>query len=90
MIFMSFLLRNEYRPQESGVDMLIIYLTELLIHFFLLQLVNDLINILNPSKSGPNSIPIKLLKILGSSIAPLLAVLVNQSFQSGIFQTNLR
>ena len=28
--------------------------------------VNDLINILNPSKSvGPNSIPIKLLKIIG-------------------------
>ena len=53
--------------------------------------VKDLINILNPSKSvGPNSIPIKLLKILGSSIAPLLAVLVNQSFQSGIFPDKLK
>ena len=53
--------------------------------------VNDLINILNPSKSvGPNSIPIKLLKILGSSIAPLLAVLVNQSFLSGIFPDKLK
>ena len=53
--------------------------------------VNDLINILNPSKYvGPNSIPIKLLKILGSSIAPLLAVLVNQSFQSGIFPDKLK
>ena len=31
--------------------------------------VNDLINILNPSKSvGPNSIPIKLLRIIGRSI----------------------
>ena len=35
--------------------------------------VNDLINTLNPSKSvGPNSIPIKLLNILGSSVSPLL------------------
>ena len=43
--------------------------------------VNDLINTLNPSKSvGPNSIPIKLLKILGSSVSPLVALLVNQSF----------
>ena len=35
--------------------------------------VNDLINVLNPSKSvGPNSIPIKLLKIIGSSVSPHL------------------
>ena len=48
--------------------------------------VNDLINILNPSKSvGPNSIPIKLLKIIGQSLSPLLALIVNQSSQSGIF-----
>ena len=48
--------------------------------------VNDLISILNPSKSvGPNSIPIKLLKIIGSSVSQFLALLVNQSFQSGIF-----
>ena len=53
--------------------------------------VNDLINILNPSKSvGPNSIPIKLLKIIGSSASPLLALLVNQSFQSGIFPEKLK
>ena len=52
--------------------------------------VNDLINILNPSKSvGPNSIPIKLLKIIGSSVSPLLALLVNKSFQSGIFPDKL-
>ena len=53
--------------------------------------VNDLINILNPSKSaGPNSIPIKLLRIIGHSISPLLALLVNQSFQSGIFPDKLK
>ena len=53
--------------------------------------VHDLINILNPSKSvGPNSIPIKLLKIIGCSVSPLLALLVNQSFQSGIFPDKLK
>ena len=53
--------------------------------------VFDLINILNPSKSvGPNSIPIKLLKIIGFSVSPLLALLVNQSFQSGIFPDKLK
>ena len=53
--------------------------------------VNDLINILNPSKSvGSNSIPIKLLKIFGHSVSPLLALLVNQSFQSGIFPDKLK
>ena len=53
--------------------------------------VNGIINILNPSKSvGPNSIPIKLLKIIGSSVSLLLALLVNQSFQSGIFPDKLK
>ena len=53
--------------------------------------VNDLINILNPSKSvGPNSIPIKLLRIIGHSVSPLLALLVNQSFQSGIYPDKLK
>ena len=53
--------------------------------------VNDLISILNPSKSvGPNSIPIKLLRIIGLSISPLLVLLVNQSFQSGIFPDKLK
>ena len=48
--------------------------------------VKDIIDTLNPSKSvGPNSLPIKLLKIVGCSISPLLALLINQSFQSGIY-----
>ena len=53
--------------------------------------VDDLISILNPSKSvGPNSIPIKLLKIIGSSVSQFLALLVNQSFQSGFFPDKLK
>ena len=48
--------------------------------------VKDIIDALNPSKSvGPNSIPIKLLKIVGCSISPLLALLINHSFQSSIY-----
>ena len=53
--------------------------------------VNDLINISNSSKSvGPNKIPMKLLKIIGCAVSPLLALLVNQSFQSGIFPDKLK
>ena len=53
--------------------------------------VYDLIKVLNPSKSvGPNSIPIKLLKIIGPSVSPILALLVNQSFQTGIFPDKLK
>ena len=53
--------------------------------------VNDLINILNPSKSvSPNSMPIKLLKIIGYSVSPFLVLLVNQSFQSGVFPDKLK
>ncbi len=51
----------------------------------------DLINLLDSSKSvGPNSIPIKMLKIIGSSISPCLASLVNKSFQVGIFPNKLK
>ncbi len=51
----------------------------------------DFINLLDSSKSvGPNSIPIKLLKIIGSSISPYLASLVNESFQVGIFPSKLK
>ena len=35
-------------------------------------------------------IPIKLLKIIGSSVSQFLALLVNQSFQSGIFPDKLK
>ena len=53
--------------------------------------VYDIINVLNPSKSvGPYSIPVKLLKILSSSVSPLLASLANHSFQTGIFPEKLK
>ena len=53
--------------------------------------VKDLIAALNPVKSiGPNNIPIKLLKILGPSLSPFLADIVNQSFQSGVFPDKLK
>ena len=46
---------------------------------------------MNPSKSvGPNGIPIKLLKIIGYSVSPLLAFLVNQYFQTGVFPDKLK
>ena len=53
--------------------------------------VNDLINSLNPSTSvGPSSIPIKVLKSIGPSVSPFLALIVNQSFQSGILPDKLK
>ena len=48
----------------------------------------DLINTLNLSKCvGPNSIPINVLKILGSCVSPHLPLLANNSFQTVIFLT---
>ncbi len=53
--------------------------------------VLDLINLLNSAKSvGPNSIPTKLLKVIGPFISPCLASLVNESFQVGIFPSKLK
>ena len=40
--------------------------------------------------SGPNSIPIKLLKTLNSHISVSLSILINQSFESGIFPDKLK
>ena len=46
----------------------------------------DLINTLDPSESvGPNSIPIKLLEILGSCVSPHLASLAHDSFNLVLF-----
>ena len=48
--------------------------------------VSTFIFSLNQSKSdGPNSIPIKILKLLNKDISDQLATLFNQSFSSGIF-----
>ena len=46
---------------------------------------------LDSSKSiGTNSIPVKLLKILGLKIFHSLATMINQSFSNGIFPSKLK
>ena len=53
--------------------------------------VNEIILNLDSSKSiGPNSIPVKLLKILGPKISHPLATMINQSFSNGIFPSKLK
>ena len=54
--------------------------------------VNEIILNLDSSKSvGPNSIPLKLLKILGPKFSqPLAATMINQSFSNGIFPSKLK
>ena len=43
----------------------------------------------NGKSSGPNSIPIKLLKILEPHISVDVAILINESFETGIFPDKL-
>ena len=43
----------------------------------------------NGEASGPNSIPIKLLKILDHNVSAHLSILINESFESGIFPNKL-
>ena len=53
--------------------------------------MSSLIKSLKSSKSsGPNSIPVKLIKILDPSICTDLAALVNESFMTGIFPDKLK
>ena len=53
--------------------------------------VSNIISSLNQNKSdGPNSIPIKILKLLNKDISDQLAILFNQSFSSGIFPSILK
>ena len=44
----------------------------------------------NGKSSGPNSIPIKLLKILDPHISADLSILINESFETGIFPDKLK
>ena len=44
----------------------------------------------NGKSSGPNSIPIKLLKILEPHISVDVAILINESFETGIFPDKLK
>ena len=53
--------------------------------------VSNIISPLNQNKSDvPNSIPIKILKLLNKDISDQLAILFNQSFSSGIFPSILK
>ena len=53
--------------------------------------VSNIIFSLNQNKSdGPNSIPIKILKLLNKDISDQLAILFDQSFSSGIFPSIMK
>ena len=53
--------------------------------------VSNVIQSLKKGKSsGPNSIPVKLLKVLNYSISSDLSALINESFTTGIFPENLK
>ena len=53
--------------------------------------VSNIIFSLKQNKSdGPNSIPIKIMKLLNKDISDQLAILFNQSFPSGIFPSILK
>ena len=53
--------------------------------------VSNIVFTLNQNKSdGPNSSPIKILKLLKKDISDQLAILFNQSFSSGIFPSILK
>ena len=55
------------------------------------QEIEIIIRSLNPRKAiGPYSIPVFLLKILSRHIAKPLSIIVNKSFQTGIFPDALK
>ena len=51
--------------------------------------VSNIISSLNYD-DGPNSIPIKILKLLNKDVPEQLAILFNQSFSSGIYSSILK
>ena len=51
--------------------------------------VSNIISSLNYD-DGPNSIPIKILKLLNKDVPDQLAILFNQSFSSGIYSSILK
>ena len=75
------------RSQKSPLD----YLQNENAHSFFIapsapHEVSDIIDALKIGKSlGPNSIPIKLLKILSPRISAPLSLIINESFLSGVF-----
>ena len=53
--------------------------------------VAGLINLLNSEKSnGPNSIPTDIIKLISNVISHLLAKIINQSFNNGVFLDHLK
>ena len=53
--------------------------------------VSDIISLLQSGKSlGPNSIPMRILKLLSPLIASPLSQIINESFQSGIFPDKMK
>ena len=53
--------------------------------------VSSIIQSLKKGKAtGPNSIPVKLLKILDSHISVQLSLIINESFQQGVFPDKLK
>ena len=53
--------------------------------------ISDIIDLFKTGKSiGPNSIPLKLLKILSVHISSPLSHIINESFQSGIFPEKMQ
>ena len=53
--------------------------------------INKIITSFSPSKStGPNSIPVKILKLLNQDFSKQISYLINRSFQEGIFPTSLK
>ena len=53
--------------------------------------ISDIMDLLKAGKSiGPSSIPIKLLKILSPHISSPLSLIINESFQSGVFPIKMQ
>ena len=53
--------------------------------------VSDIISLLKTGKSlGPNSIPMKILKLLSPIISYPLSQIINESFQTGIFHDKMK
>ena len=54
------------------------------------EVSNIIKSLVNGKSTGPNSIPIKLLKILDPCISPHLSLIINKSFEEGTFPDNLK
>ncbi len=54
-------------------------------------MIELVIALLKPGKSlGPNSIPIKILKLLSPLISSPLSQIINESFQTGVFPVKMK